>query len=182
MAEIQKVLVQKMENKEKKKQEKERQMLTEREQLTNQINEYSGLWSKEVVWKNIDELRSKADKQLALKIPLNFGAKVLETKCNRSLFLLSSGGKMKAVNDLLDNLIKVMDFTEKVCNSSVDDSVFPHVLSKSNLDKQKDIILGKNNPPPTKDSFSSRTKKRRVNKKKEHVPSKEKKPTKFFPS
>ena len=61
MAEIQKVLVQKMENKEKKKQEKERQMLTEREQLTNQINEYSGLWSKEVVWKNINELRSEAD-------------------------------------------------------------------------------------------------------------------------
>lgn len=72
MAEIQKVLVQKMENKEKKKQEKERQMLTEREQLANQINEYGGLWSKEVVWKNINELRSEADKRLALEIQLNF--------------------------------------------------------------------------------------------------------------
>ena len=49
MAEIQKALVQKMENKEKKKQEKERQLLIQKEQLTNQINEYGGLWSKEVV-------------------------------------------------------------------------------------------------------------------------------------
>ena len=72
MAEIQKVLVQKMENKEKKKKEKERQMLTEKEQLTNQINEYGGLWSKEVVWKNINELRSEADKRLTLEIQLNF--------------------------------------------------------------------------------------------------------------
>ena len=46
MAEIQKALVQKMENKEKKKQEKERQLLIEKEQLTNQIDEYGGLWSK----------------------------------------------------------------------------------------------------------------------------------------
>ena len=61
-----------MENKEKKKKEKERQMLTEKEQLTNQINEYGGLWSKEVVWKNINELRSEADKRLTLEIQLNF--------------------------------------------------------------------------------------------------------------
>ena len=61
-----------MENKEKKKKEKERQMLTEKEQLRNQINEYGGLWSKEVVWKNINELRSEADKRLTLEIQLNF--------------------------------------------------------------------------------------------------------------
>ena len=61
-----------MENKEKKKKEKERQMLTEKEQLTNQINEYGGLWSKEVVWKNINELRSEADKRLTLEIQLHF--------------------------------------------------------------------------------------------------------------
>ena len=61
-----------MENKEKKKKEKERQMLTEKEQLTNQINEYGGLWSKEVVWKNINELRSEADKRLTVEIQLNF--------------------------------------------------------------------------------------------------------------
>ena len=85
---------------------------------------------------------------------------------------------MKAVNNLVDNLLKVIDFTENFCNSGADDSVFPHVLSKSNLDKHK----GRNNQPTTKDSFSSPTKKRRVNKKKKHIPSKGKKPTKVFPS
>ena len=77
-----------MENKEKKKQEKERQLLIQKEQLTNQINEYGGLWSKEVVRENIDKLRSDTHKQLALKIQLNFRAKVLETKYDWSLFLM----------------------------------------------------------------------------------------------
>ena len=93
---------------------------------------------------------------------------------------MSSGGKMKAVNDLVENLIKVIDFTEKLINSSVDDSVFPHVLSKSNLGKQKDTILDKRSQPNTKESFSPPAKKRRVNKKK-NIPSKGKKTTKVFP-
>ena len=83
---------------------------------------------------------------------------------------------MKAVNNLVDNLLKVIDFTENFCNSDADDSVFPHVLSKSNLDKHK----GRNNQPTTKDSFSSPTKKRRVNKKKNIFLAKEKNQLKFF--
>ena len=53
---------------------------------------------------------------------------------------------MKAVNNLVDNLLKVIDFTENVCNSGADDSVFPHVLSKSNLGKHK----GRTNQPTPK--------------------------------
>ena len=94
---------------------------------------------------------------------------------------MSSEGKMKAVNDLVENLIKVIDFTGKLSNISVDDPVFPNVVSKSNLDKQKDIILGKRSQPNTKESFSPPTKKRRVDKKR-NIPSKGKKTTKVFPS
>ena len=73
---------------------------------------------------------------------------------------------MKAVNNLVDNLLKVIDFTENFCNSGADDSVFPHVLSKSNLDKHKGIISGKNNQPTTKDAMSPPSKKWRLIRKK----------------
>ena len=92
---------------------------------------------------------------------------------------MSSGGKMKAVNDLVENLIKVIDFTGKLSNSSVDDSVFPHVVSKSNLDKQKDIILGKRTQPTPK-NLSHLLLKNGVLKRKETFLAKEKKQLKFF--
>ena len=44
---------------------------------------------------------------------------------------MSSGGKMKAVNNLVDNLLKDIDFTENFCNSGAYDSVFSHVLSQT---------------------------------------------------
>ena len=66
---------------------------------------------------------------------------------------MSLGKKMKAVNNLVHNLIKVIEFTENFCNSGADGSVFPLVFSKLSLDKHKDIILGKSNQPTTKDFF-----------------------------
>ena len=87
---------------------------------------------------------------------------------------------MTAANNLVDNLLKVIDFTENFCNSGADDSVFLHVFSKSNLDKHKGTISGKSNQPITKDSFSSATKKRCVNEKKNIFLAKEKNQIKFF--
>ena len=60
---------------------------------------------------------------------------------------------MKAVNNLGDNLIKVIEFTENFCNSGADGSVFPLVSSKSSLDKHKDINSGKSNQPTTTGFF-----------------------------
>lgn len=77
------------------------------------------MWSKEVVGKSINKLRSEADKGLALKIQLHFRAKVLQTKRDLCPFFMSSRGKMEAVNNLVDNLI------ENFCNRGADDSVFP---------------------------------------------------------
>ena len=83
------------------------------------------MWSKEVVGKSINKLRSEVDKGLALKIQLHFRAKVLQTKRDLCPFFMSSRGKMEAVNNLVDSLIKVIDFVENFCNRGADDSVFP---------------------------------------------------------
>ena len=48
---------------------------------------------------------------------------------------MSLGKKMKAVNNLVDNLIKVIELTENFRNSGADGSVFSLVFSKSSLDK-----------------------------------------------
>ena len=95
MVEIHKKLVEKMESTAKKKQEKERVTLIEKERLTEQISHHGGLWLEEDISVELAKLKTDPAKWLALKIQLNFRNKVIETKCDKSLFYMSSGGKNK---------------------------------------------------------------------------------------
>ena len=84
--------VQKLETAMKKKKQKEMEQLQERERLTIQINKYGGLWTNHRDVKQVlDTLNGAEEKRLALKIQLNFRSKVLNTKCDKSLFYMSSG-------------------------------------------------------------------------------------------
>ena len=69
------------------------EQLQERERLTIQFNQYGGLWANpRDVKQKLDTLNSEEEKCLAFKIQLNFRSKVLNTKCDKSLFNMSSGG------------------------------------------------------------------------------------------
>lgn len=61
-----------MENRERKKQDKERVTLIEKERLTEQITHYGGLQLEEDISVKLAILKTGQDKRLALKIQLNF--------------------------------------------------------------------------------------------------------------
>ena len=93
----------------KKKKQKEMEQLQEREGLTIQINKYGGLWTNHRDVKQVlDTLNGAEEKRLALKIQLNFRSKVLTTKCDKSLFYMSSGGKLKSVDEIAKHLVKII--------------------------------------------------------------------------
>ena len=74
------------------------------------MNQYGGLWANPRDVKQVlNTLNSEEEKCLALKIQLNFRSKVLNTKCDKSLFYMSSGGTIKSVDEIDKNLVKVMD-------------------------------------------------------------------------
>ena len=49
------------------------------------------------------KLKTVPEKWLSLKVRLNFGKKVLEIKCYKSLFYMSSGGKIRPADELVQN-------------------------------------------------------------------------------
>ena len=104
MVEIHKKLVEKMENRGRKKQDKERVTLIEKERLPEQITHYGGLWLEKDISVELAKLKTDPEKWLALKLQLNLWNKVLETKCDKSLFYMSSGGKIRPVDELVENL------------------------------------------------------------------------------
>ena len=85
----------------------------------------------------LKNMSSDSDKRLALKIQLLIRNKVLNTKCDRNLFFMSSGGKLKSIGMLIENLKKVINFTEVVRNSEITPNDFPLTVSSSLLCKQK---------------------------------------------
>ena len=101
------------------------------------MRNYGGLWaSEEYVVRNLQLLKIQWEKRLALKVQLNFRGKVLLTKCEKSLFHLSSGAKMKPVNKIRCNLFKIIKWnipeeTNEVVNN------FSMVMAEDVLENQK---------------------------------------------
>ena len=113
-------------------------MVVEKERITTQIGHYGGLWSKEDVDEKLNSIHSDSEKRLALKIQLNFRLKVLQTKCEKSLFFMSSGGKVKTILELISNLKKVINWTSNVTDSNSSNIELPMVLPKCVIQKCKD--------------------------------------------
>ena len=90
-----------------------------REELTIQIQEkYNGLWvDKNQVEQELSKLETVKSKREALKTQLDFRNKVLQMKCDTSLFFLSSKGKNKSIEKLTNNLLTIIE--EKEVQNSV---------------------------------------------------------------
>ena len=78
------------------------------------------------------KLKTDPEKRLALKLQLNFRNEVLESKCDKSLFYMSSGGKIRPVYELVENVIKVINWTKPICNTAFEEPTdIPLLLLKS---------------------------------------------------
>lgn len=71
MVEIHKKLVEKMENRARKKQDKERVALIEKERLPEQIRHYGGLLLEKDISVEPAKLKTDPEKRLSLKLQLN---------------------------------------------------------------------------------------------------------------
>ena len=100
------------------KDKKARNLLSLKESLTVEINK-AGLWVDEsAIDSSLEVLPTVKQKKEALKLQLDFRSKVLDTKCDRSLFFLSVKGVNRNVQDLKASLVKVISWKDKVVNSS----------------------------------------------------------------
>ena len=125
-----------MENAAQKKKEREQEQLLQKENLSLQLSKYGGLWdSEEDVVKNLQLLKTEGEKRLALKVQLNF-RNVLLTKCEKSPFHLSSGGKMKPVNEIRDNLFKIIKWSIPEDTNELDNN-FSVIIGEDVLENQK---------------------------------------------
>ena len=135
-------------------------MSADKERLSLEINNYGGLWPDEqkieCALKSFVNLKNKRE---AIKCQLDFRRKVLGTTCDRSLYHISSGGKLKSIEELKINLIKIINMnTEKDSveelppkDFSVPARVDMNLLSQAkqkNLDEAEatvEILSGKTN-------------------------------------
>ena len=132
MVKIHKKLVEKIENRTRKKQEKECVTLIKKERLTEQITHYGDFWLEQNISVELAKLKTDPEKRLALKLQLNFRNEVLESKCDKSLFYMSSGGKIRPVYELVENVIKVINWTKPICNTPFEEPTdIPLLLLKS---------------------------------------------------
>ena len=126
-------LKQGMEEKEKKA----KRDTEEKEKLLRELDNFRGLWG-------IDMVDTKYSLQeyarIALKIQLNFQQNVIGVKCGKRFFTLSSGGKMKPIAEIRDNLIHVIKWNSNLQPESANlDFSKPCIIADSDLRKQKSI-------------------------------------------
>ena len=76
---------------------KEKLPVSEKEKLLKQFNECGELWGILEVEARVENFKTEKEKRMALKIQWNFHQKVLGMKCCRSLFAVTSGGKVKDI-------------------------------------------------------------------------------------
>ena len=100
-------LKQGMEEKEKK----EKRDAEEKERLLRELDDFGGLWGIDMVDTKLSNFSSE---RIALKIQLNFRQKVIGVKCGKRFFTLSSGGKMKPISEIWDNLIHVIKWNSNL--------------------------------------------------------------------
>ena len=159
----------KMQNAEEEKRRKAKNLSDLKERLTLDIQQF-GLWVEE---SQIDEGLSKLDtvksKRQALKIQLDFRNKVLEAKCERSLFHLSTQGVNKPIDELKANLLKVIGWTEPEVSASepkIDFSV-PVSISRDDIDSQKKTY--QNEARETSEKLSGKKVQEKIQKRKSQV-------------
>ena len=89
----------------------------------------------------LSNFSSDTEKRVALKIQLNFLQNVIGVKCGKRFFTLSSGGKMKPISEIRDNLIHVIKWNSNLQPESANlDFSKPCIICDSDLRKQKCIF------------------------------------------
>ena len=79
------------------------------------------------------------DKKSALKVQLCFRQKVIGSKCHRSYFRMSCGGKMKLITVLADNLRFVYHWSSGEPSSEIEnDYSQPSLINPAILKNQKE--------------------------------------------
>ena len=61
------------------------------------MDDFGGLWDLDVVDTKLSKLSSEKEKRLALKIQFTFWQEVIEVKCARKNFTMSSRGVIKPI-------------------------------------------------------------------------------------
>ena len=80
---------------------KQKEKALEKENLLTSLQEFGGLWSSDEIEEKLSALSNIQKKRQALKVQLSFRQKVLEAKCDKSLFLFLQMGKLKPFLSLL---------------------------------------------------------------------------------
>ena len=106
-------LKQGMEEKEEKEKKVKRDA-EEKERLLRALDNFGGLWGIDMVDTKLSNFSSDKEKKIALKIQLNFRQKVIGVKCGKRFFTLSSGGKIKPIFEIRDNLIHVIKWNSNL--------------------------------------------------------------------
>lgn len=162
-----------MKNAEEEKERKAKNLAAAKEQLTLDIQEY-GLWVDESeITQGLEKQETIKSKRQALKAQLHFRNKVLETKCDRSLFFLSSNGVNKTIEELKENLLKVISWKEPEEAPLVTQKDFsqPITLPCDVVSNQKSVYL--NEALKTSEKLSTKKHKQKASTK-ENAPKKAK--------
>ena len=96
------------------KERKENRDAEEKESLLRELDDFGGLWDIDMIDTKLSNFSSDKGKRIALKIQLNFRQKVIAVKCGKRFFTLSSGGKMKPISEIRDNLVHVIKWNSNV--------------------------------------------------------------------
>ena len=96
------------------KERKENRDAEEKESLLRELDDFGGLWDIDMIDTKLSNFSSDKEKRIALKIQLNFWQKVIGVKRGKKFFTLSSGGKMKPISEIRDNLVHVIKWNSNV--------------------------------------------------------------------
>ena len=136
---IQETQIAKLRESMEEKERKEKSQAEEREKLLKQLNEYGGLWEDAEVEEKVATFLTEKEKKSALKVQLCFRQKVIGSKCHRSYFTMSSGGKMKPITLLIDNLRFVCRWSSGEPSSETEsDYSQPSLINPAILKNQKE--------------------------------------------
>ena len=126
----------------KEKYRKERLLVSEKEKLLKQINECGVLWVISKIEASVENFKTEKEKRVTLKIQLNFHQKVLNVKCCRSLFAMTSGSKVKDVCVLIKKLKDIISWSKDTnSNTNVEiDSLGPVFVTQAALEKEKKCL------------------------------------------
>ncbi|XP_066935310.1 reticulocyte-binding protein 2-like [Clytia hemisphaerica] len=103
----------KLANEYEERKQKEVNLVLEKERLAIEIESHGGLWSnEEKVSSALESMNTIKEKREAIKCQLDFRRKVLGINCDKSLFHMSTGGKLKAITELQQNLVEVINWKE----------------------------------------------------------------------